>query len=416
MSGAAERLFTLGVVTLIPFACSLVPLAMSGLSSNAPATPIGILTQMLQRLFPFSRGLNHAYWAANFWALYTFTDRVLVRVLPAVSVNDIGASASRGIIGDTCFTFLPQISAFHCFAFTIVFTVVISIRLVFKPTQTAFLQAITLFGLTSFLFGFHVHEKAILLALIPLTLLSTLNYFYIRMTLLLSISGIIALFPLLFQSKETPIKYIYSSLWFLIIFRALFASQYRPTPSNWDLILSYLENVYLVGFIPLQAFVSIIHPLWTAGKFEPILEQVALVYNASSSAKDSIASVVSVSVSQATASLSLLAPAEQTSTLNSSFSELIISAGDTISNSSRAVQDHVLDAIASGFEAAKEVIYTQQDHSIVKTANKMEFLPLMMTSVYCALGVTFVWFRLGYRFLTVDEEALSQGNTKTATS
>jgi len=62
------RFLTLANSVILVFLLSIGPFAL-----------MGQLPQLFSRLFPFTRGLNHAYWAPNAWALVTALDRVLLK-------------------------------------------------------------------------------------------------------------------------------------------------------------------------------------------------------------------------------------------------------------------------------------------------------------------------------------------------
>ena len=128
------------------------------------------LEQLKSRLFPFSRGLCHAYWAPNVWAIYSLLDRVLIHIAPRLGVQvDQNAlqSVTRGLVGDTSFAVLPVVTKEHCFGLTVAFQSTALAKLWFRPDWETFVGSITLCGYASFLFGWHVHEKAILIVIIP---------------------------------------------------------------------------------------------------------------------------------------------------------------------------------------------------------------------------------------------------------
>ncbi|MBW0468355.1 hypothetical protein O181_008070 [Austropuccinia psidii MF-1] len=215
------------------------------------------IIQIFSRLFPFQRGLNHAYWAGNVWALYSALDRILVkfRLFRGIEVHaSILSSTSRGLVGDTVFGVLPDITPKTCLSLTLGFIIVIMTKLYQDPTYPRFLKSIVLSAFTSFLFGWHVHEKAVLLFLVPQTLLAVEDYHQFRIWLIGSIAGINGLFPLLIHPQEAPIKVLYTITWISFIPPILKKHLHRPHLSSLSMFLMKLENIYLFGFIILQIY------------------------------------------------------------------------------------------------------------------------------------------------------------------
>ena len=230
----------------------------------------GQLEQLKSRLFPFSRGLCHAYWAPNIWALYSFVDRVLIVAAPYLKIDvnkDAINSVTRGLVGDTSFAVLPNVTPAQCFGLTLAFQVVALTKLWMKPSWDAFVGAITLCGFASFLVGWHVHEKAILLVLIPFSLLALKDRSYLASFRPLAVAGHVSLFPLLFTAAEFPIKVVYTLTW-LIAFLYTF-DRLAPAPATKRrFLLDRFTVLYIAIAIPLITYCSLLHGLVFGERYE----------------------------------------------------------------------------------------------------------------------------------------------------
>lgn len=230
----------------------------------------GQLEQLKSRLFPFSRGLCHAYWAPNFWALYSFADRLLIMAAPHLKLvvdKDAISSVTRGLVGDTSFAVLPNITPRECFGLTLAFQMVALTKLWTTPTWEAFVGALTLCGFASFLVGWHVHEKAILLVLIPFSLLALKDRSYLASFRPLAVAGHVSLFPLLFTAAEFPIKVAYTLTW-LITFLCTF-DRLAPAPATKRrFLLDRFTILYIAIAIPLVTYCSLVHGLVLGDRYE----------------------------------------------------------------------------------------------------------------------------------------------------
>ncbi|KAJ5915015.1 hypothetical protein N7504_003898 [Penicillium tannophilum] len=228
-----------------------------------PFVQWGQVLQLKDRLFPFSRGLCHAYWAPNVWALYSFTDRALIPLAPRLGLTvhqEALNSVTRGLVGDSSFAILPEVTSQQTFVLTFLFQLVPLVKLWRQPDWDTFVGAITLCGYASFLFGWHVHEKAILLIIIPFSLIALKDRRYFSAFRPLAVAGHVSLFPLLFTSAEFPLKTVYTVFW-LILFLFVF-DRVAPVPERPRIfVFDRLSLLYLTIAIPLIVYCSLFHQL-----------------------------------------------------------------------------------------------------------------------------------------------------------
>lgn len=130
-----------------------------------------------------------------------------------------------------------------------------------------FIGAVTLCGYASFLFGWHVHEKAILLVIIPFSLIALKDRRYLGAFRPLAVAGHVSLFPLLFTKGEFLVKVIYTVFWlvlFLLVFDRLAPVANRPRV----FLLDRFSLLYITVAIPLIVYCSLIHQVMLEQRFE----------------------------------------------------------------------------------------------------------------------------------------------------
>ncbi|XP_035216099.1 probable dolichyl pyrophosphate Glc1Man9GlcNAc2 alpha-1,3-glucosyltransferase isoform X2 [Stegodyphus dumicola] len=240
------------------------------LISFGPFIYMGQLKQVLSRLFPVKRGLTHSYWAPNIWALYNFADRVisfLAYQLKFYAYEKLQTCSTRGLVQECDHVILPSVSSiFTLFLAALSFIPVFYITWRKPGSPKVFINSLILCSFGSFLFGYHVHEKAVLMIILPMTITSVFYKEEAQIFAFLSVVGHFSLFPLLHKEGETLLKILLLLLHAVYMFSSL--NELHQLKSS---LITSLEKLYFCGLIVLQLFHSIFAEILGIEKKLPFL-------------------------------------------------------------------------------------------------------------------------------------------------
>lgn len=186
---------------------------------------------------------------------------------------------TRGLVENAPHVILPSISPGTCLLLTFLGIMPCCYKLWKCPGNPLhFIRCLVLCALTSFVFGWHVHEKAILLVIIPFTLLAVTWEQEARSYLLVSTVGFFSLFPLLFQPFELPTK----TLIFLIQCVYSFGNiaqlyQQQVSTKLCQLpLLNIVESLYVYNFVFIYLFDTVLVNLFGLKEKFPFLNLLVI--------------------------------------------------------------------------------------------------------------------------------------------
>ncbi|GAX17068.1 alpha-1,3-glucosyltransferase [Fistulifera solaris] len=230
------KFIILGSMTVTTLSIPLIP--MTTLSVH----PVKKMMQQLHlRLFPFGRGLVHDYWAGNLWAFYAAASRIVQ--LPEVTPKQ------TAILLLLC----QSPSYWYCW------------KAAATRDNSLLLLSMSLCGAASFFVSYHVHEKAILNVLVPLTLWGVQKFDRFDFWWECTAWGTMGLVPLLYEPRELLLKGITFTC-YLCAFYGYHKTHHQPVPfyTRYRKMMMYVPYRFhgfllaavwiMVDLIPIRAF------------------------------------------------------------------------------------------------------------------------------------------------------------------
>jgi len=238
--------------------------------SLGPFVLLGKLGNVLSRLFPFEeRGLLHAYWAPNAWAAYAAVDKVLVKAVGGGGQSR--GAFSGGLVGEGAGAFgvLPAVRPLGCLLLVLAAQAPLLMRIAQGrvPRDAGALgRAVAYANLCSFVFGWHVHEKALLMVWLPLTLAALDSPRTAGRWLLFTAAASLGMGPLLFRPREHVLRVLVGTTAFCLS-RLLLRAHFKDALT---VLLSPLEAAYCAGCLVVDCLAPVAGAL-TGLEFLPLM-------------------------------------------------------------------------------------------------------------------------------------------------
>ena len=237
------------------------------------------LPQIFTRLFPFKRGLTHSYWAPNAWAMYNFADKLLTAYYKKMEWIDLDVEDcfSKGVVQVCDHNVLPSVKPWHTFALTLISMLPCLWRLFFSPQDGStshvmkLVRGVQICSLCSFMFGWHVHEKAILMSIVPTTVLAFHGGHHDRVLFfVLQCVGHYSLFPLLHDVFSIPLRLLLWLIYNLLCFNLVFTSS-GVSPKKENKIATAVTRCYLLTLLLNELFCIGVFPFTRYSQSHPFL-------------------------------------------------------------------------------------------------------------------------------------------------